>query len=112
MGNGLSGRGKGRASPEVHAAWEGRVGSRGPGPLEPTLRFGAPPTPLCNHLLPFFPPAQVIREKASHISRGYGFVSYAHPAYATVAMHHMHGQMMYGPFGGQRLKVSASNKRF
>ena len=37
-------------------------------------------------------PRQVIKEKGSQLSRGYGFVSYAHPVYATVAMQHMNQQ--------------------
>ena len=82
----------------------------------PTPHPALPPPPLLPSPPPFSPPSfplwQVIREKVTHVSRGYGFVSFAHPAYATVAMHHMHGQLLYGPFGGQRLKVSASNKRF
>jgi RNA recognition motif-containing protein len=41
-------------------------------------------------------PLQVIKEKGSNVSRGYGFVSYAHPIYATVAMQHMNQQVGAG----------------
>lgn len=54
---------------------------------------------------------QIIRDKASQASRGYGFVTYAHPAYATLAMQQLNGQIMFGPAGGQRLKVAPTNKR-
>lgn len=53
---------------------------------------------------------QVIKEKGSTLSRGYGFVSYAHPVYATVAMQHMNQQVLFGPFAGQRIKVAPSKR--
>ena len=42
---------------------------------------------------PWCAPAQVIKEKGSNLSRGYGFVSYAHPVYSTVAMQQMNQQV-------------------
>jgi RNA recognition motif-containing protein len=54
---------------------------------------------------------QIIRERSNQASKGYGFVTYSHPAYATVAMQHLNGQVLTGPFGGQRIKVAPSNKR-
>ena len=54
---------------------------------------------------------QIIRDKPSQASRGYGFVTFAHPAYATVAMQQLNGQVMYGPFGGHRIKAAPTNKR-
>lgn len=47
------------------------------------------------HLLASLPCLQVIKEKGSQLSRGYGFVSYAHPVYATVAMQHMNQQVRW-----------------
>ncbi|PSC68050.1 hypothetical protein C2E20_8322 [Micractinium conductrix] len=53
---------------------------------------------------------QVIKEKGSNLSRGYGFVSYAHPVYSTVAMQQMNQQVLFGPFAGQRIKVAPSKR--
>ena len=36
--------------------------------------------------------AQVIREKGTNMSKGYGFVTFAHPVYATLAMQNMNQQ--------------------
>lgn len=55
--------------------------------------------------------AQIIRDKGSRASRGYGFVTFSHPAYATVAMQQLNGKPMYGPFAGNRIKVAPSNKK-
>jgi len=54
--------------------------------------------------------AQIIRDNKTQVSRGYGFVTFAHPAYATVAMQQLNGQVMYGPFGGQKIRVAPTNK--
>ncbi|KAL4436558.1 hypothetical protein ABPG75_003697 [Micractinium tetrahymenae] len=54
---------------------------------------------------------QVIKEKGSNLSRGYGFVTYAHAVYATVAMQQMNQQVLFGPFAGQRIKVAPSKRR-
>ena len=53
---------------------------------------------------------QVIRDRGTQASRGYGFVTYAHSAYATLAMQQLHGRVLYGAFGGQRIKVAPTNK--
>lgn len=56
-----------------------------------------PPHTLLNPACPPPPPLcvlyQVIKEKGSQLSRGYGFVSFAHPIYATIAMQHMNQQV-------------------
>jgi len=54
---------------------------------------------------------QIIRDKITQVSKGYGFVTFAHPAYATWAMQQLNGQALYGPFGGQKIKVAPTNKR-
>lgn len=41
-------------------------------------------------------------------SRGFGFVTYAHPAHANLAMQHMNGQVLSGPFRDRQLKVAPS----
>lgn len=53
---------------------------------------------------------QVIRDRGTQASRGYGFVTFAHSAYAMLAMQQMHGKVLYGAFGGQRIKVAPTNK--
>jgi RNA recognition motif-containing protein len=53
---------------------------------------------------------QVIKEKGSQLSRGYGFVSYSHPVFATVAMQHMNQMVLFGPFNGSRIKVAPSKR--
>lgn len=64
----------------------------------------------CTHFGPVAH-VQIIRDKPSNVSRGFGFVTFAHPAYATVAMQQLNGQVMYGPFGGHRIKAAPTNKR-
>jgi len=54
---------------------------------------------------------QVIRDRDTRISRGYAFVTYAHPIYARAAMQHMDSVQIPGPFEGRTLKVSFSNRR-
>lgn len=54
---------------------------------------------------------QVIRERDTHISRGFAFVTFAHPFYAQTAMRHMDSIQLPGAFEGRRLKVSFSNRR-
>ena len=39
---------------------------------------------------------QIIRDKATLVSKGFGFVSFAHPAYATLAMQQMDQQVRRG----------------
>lgn len=54
---------------------------------------------------------QVIRDKSTGHSRGFGFVTYAYPASATVAMHSMNGVSPNHPaFQGRTVKVSPSNR--
>lgn len=64
----------------------------------------------CSHFGPVSH-VQIIRDKATQSSRGYGFVTFAHPAYATVAMQNMNGQVMYGPFGGQKIRAAPTYKK-
>jgi len=54
---------------------------------------------------------QVIRDRETQMSRGYGFVTFVHPFYAQVAMQHMDSVQIMGPFEGKKLKVSFSNRR-
>lgn len=54
---------------------------------------------------------QIIRERETQISRGFGFVTYAHPMYAHAAMQQMDSVQFLGPFEGRKLKVSFSNRR-
>ena len=58
------------------------------------------------------PPArarlQVIREKGTHVSKGYGFVTFAHPVYATLAMQNMnHQASSAGTRGAAKRRVCA-----
>jgi peptidyl-prolyl isomerase E (cyclophilin E) len=82
-----------------------------------TVYVGNLPASVDEYLLmvafaPFGPitHVQVIKDKGSNLSRGYGFVSYAHPLYATVAMQQMNQQVLFGPFAGQRIKVAPSKR--
>lgn len=54
---------------------------------------------------------QIMRDKSTSASKGYGFVTFAHPAYATTAIQQLNNQQMYGPFGGQKLKVATSHQK-
>jgi len=80
------------------------VGNLGLGVEEQLLlHYFAPYGPVVN--------VQVIRDRDTRISRGYAFVTYAHPMYARAAMQHMDSVQIPGPFEGRRLKVSFSNRR-
>lgn len=65
---------------------------------------------MCSHFGPVTH-VQVIRDKSTQASRGFAFVTFAHPAYATLAMQQMNGQMLQGPFGDQRVRVAPTNQR-
>lgn len=54
--------------------------------------------------------AQVIRDKTSGGSRGFGFVSFRSPMHASVAMQNMHLKTMIGPFEGRQIKVAPSTR--
>ena len=54
--------------------------------------------------------AQVIRDKASQQSRGFAFVTFTSCTAAASAQAYMDGQIMYGPFGGQVLRVGPSTR--
>lgn len=54
---------------------------------------------------------QVIRDRDTHLSRGFAFVTYSHPSCAQLAMQHMDTVQLHGPFEGRRLKVSFSKRR-
>ena len=53
---------------------------------------------------------QVIRDKNSAQSRGFAFVTYAHPHQATFAQSEMNGRTIYGAFGGRSIRVGPSNR--
>ncbi|KAK9804235.1 hypothetical protein WJX72_002697 [[Myrmecia] bisecta] len=53
---------------------------------------------------------QVIRDKNSYASRGFAFVTYAHPMYASIAIEHMDGMPLHGHFQGREIKVGPSNR--
>lgn len=53
---------------------------------------------------------QIIRDRATEQTRGFGFVTYAHPQSARMAMEHMNGATLMGPFENRVIKVSPSNK--
>lgn len=62
-----------------------------------------------------FPPsrglaAQVIRDKITNHSRGFAFVTFAHPHAASWAHAQLNGVTMYGPFAGRALRLGASNR--
>jgi RNA recognition motif-containing protein len=54
--------------------------------------------------------AQVIRDKNSAQSRGFAFVTFAHPHEATYAQSMMNGRTLYGAFGGRSIRVGPSNR--
>jgi hypothetical protein len=78
------------------------------GNLQPTVDEAALAW-ACAHFGPVSS-VHVIRDKATHGSRGYAFVTFAHAAYATVAMQQLDRQQLFGPFGGGRLKVARTNR--
>ncbi len=52
---------------------------------------------------------QVIRHQTTEESRGFGFVTYAHPSFAAMAMTHMNGATVMGPaFQGYTIRVMPS----
>ncbi|CAL8466148.1 g5684 [Coccomyxa elongata] len=53
---------------------------------------------------------QVIRDKNSAQSRGFAFVTFAHPQAATNAQSYMNGMTLYGAFGGRSVRVGPSNR--
>ncbi len=53
---------------------------------------------------------QVIRDKNSQQSRGFAFVTFAHPQTATNAQAYMNGMTLYGAFGGRSVRVGPSNR--
>eukprot|EP00210_Caulerpa_lentillifera_P003777 g3608.t1 len=77
------------------------------------LAIGVEENLLMHYFSPYGPivNVQVIRDRDTHISRGFGFVTFAHPFYAQTAMQHMDSIQIPGPFEGRRLKVSFSNRR-
>lgn len=70
-------------------------------------------TILYQYFIPYGPISnvQIIRDRETKISRGFGFVTYYHPMYAHTAMHNMDSVQIPGPFEGRKLKVSLSNRR-
>jgi WD40 repeat protein len=50
---------------------------------------------------------QIILDKATQTSRGYGFVTFAHPMYAEVAMKNLNGLI----FGGHKIKAAPTYKK-
>ena len=79
------------------------------GNLAPAVEDG-----LLMHLFAHYGPVvsvQVIRERETRISRGFGFVTFAHPYYAQIAMDQLDSVQIAGPFEGRKLKVSFSNRR-
>lgn len=80
------------------------VGNLAPGVEESLLmHYFVPYGPISN--------VQVIRDRETQMSRGYGFVTFVHPFYAQTAMQHMDSVTLLGPFEGKKLKVSFSNRR-
>lgn len=53
---------------------------------------------------------QVMRDRETRVSRGYGFVTFANSASAQAAMAQLNGAAIMGPFQGRPLRVSPSNK--
>ena len=54
--------------------------------------------------------AQVIRDKITNHSRGFAFVTFAHPHAASWAHAQLNSLTMYGPFAGRALRLGASNR--
>eukprot|EP00775_Hariotina_reticulata_P008179 gene8179-8370_t len=78
------------------------------GNLAPTVDEQA----LSMHFTPFGQvlQAQVMRDRETGNSRGYGFVTFASSTAAHQAMQQLHGASLPGPFQGRPLRVSPSNK--
>jgi len=78
------------------------------GNLAPTVDEQA----LYSHFIQFgyIANVQILRDKEAGTSRGFGFVSYMHPSSAQMAMQHMNGVTLMGPFQGRPIKVSPSRK--
>jgi hypothetical protein len=53
---------------------------------------------------------QVMRDRETGSSRGYGFVTFASSSVAQQAMQALHGAALPGPFQLRPLRVSPSNK--
>ncbi len=53
---------------------------------------------------------QVIRDKITNHSRGFAFVTFAHPHAASSAHAQLNGVTLYGPFAGRALRLGASNR--
>ena len=54
---------------------------------------------------------QVIRDKATLLSRGFAFITYEQPHGAAIAMQHMNNMALYQvPFQGRTLKVGPSHR--
>lgn len=53
---------------------------------------------------------QVIRDKTTSASRGFGFVTFMYAQSATEAMRQMNGKAMYGPYEGRQVKVAPSSR--
>ena len=53
---------------------------------------------------------QVNRDGTTGVSKGYGFVSFKHPPSATMALQHMNGVNLMGPFQGRAIKVGVEGK--
>jgi len=103
-------------TPQSDGSWAlpyGRDGSQGQTLYVGNLAHGVDENLLLHYFGPFgqITNIQVIRERDTHISRGYGFVTYSHPIYAQTAMQNMDSVQIMGPFEGRKLKVSFSNRR-